>query len=102
MGFGTEITNTSMLEDPLKGLAKAYDGLSNKGKELQGIFVDNLKETAKANGLDQVPSDMETPNIAGRYAYILFVAIALVAAAVAIILIGREDAEEKLVLPVKK
>jgi hypothetical protein len=38
----------------------------------------------------------------GDYAYALFLFAALCVAAVAIILIGREDAEEKTVLPVKK
>jgi hypothetical protein len=38
----------------------------------------------------------------GDYAYSLFLFAALVAAAVAIILIGREDSEEKLLLPAKK
>ena len=38
----------------------------------------------------------------GDYAYALFLFVALIAGAVAIVLIGREDAEEKTVLPVKK
>jgi len=102
MGFGTVITNTSMLEDPLKGLSKMYDSLSSKGKDLQDVFIARMDKTAQANGLTAPPADDQTPTVAGRYAYILFVAIAMVASAVAIILIGREDAEEKTVLPVKK
>jgi|SRR6516225_9437610 hypothetical protein len=38
----------------------------------------------------------------GEYAYSLFLFIALVVAAIAIILIGREESEEKLLLPAKK
>jgi hypothetical protein len=38
----------------------------------------------------------------GDYAYSLFLFAALMVAAVAIVLIGREDAEEKTLLPVKK
>jgi hypothetical protein len=38
----------------------------------------------------------------GDYAYALFMFAALIVAAVAIILIGREDVEEKTILPLKK
>ncbi len=38
----------------------------------------------------------------GDYAYSLVMAIAMVAAAIGIAAVGREEAEEKLVLPVKK
>jgi hypothetical protein len=38
----------------------------------------------------------------GDYAYALFMFAALIMAAVAIVLIGREDAEEKTILPLKK
>jgi hypothetical protein len=38
----------------------------------------------------------------GDYAYVLFMGLAMVASAIAIVIIGREDAEEKTVLPVKK
>jgi hypothetical protein len=38
----------------------------------------------------------------GDYAYSLFIGFALTAAAIAIILVGKEDAEEKTILPLKK
>lgn len=38
----------------------------------------------------------------GDYGYILFMGVALVLAGIGIMIIGREDAEEKTVLPVKK
>ncbi len=38
----------------------------------------------------------------GDYGYILFMGLALVVAGIGIMIIGREDAEEKTVLPVKK
>lgn len=38
----------------------------------------------------------------GDYGYAIFMTIALTAAGIAIMVIGREDAEEKTVLPVKK
>ncbi len=38
----------------------------------------------------------------GAYAWALFMFAALIVAAIAIVLIGREDAEEKTVLPIKK
>jgi hypothetical protein len=38
----------------------------------------------------------------GDYAYCLFMGLAITIAAIAIVMIGREDAEEKTVLPVKK
>ncbi len=38
----------------------------------------------------------------GNYAYALFMFAALILGAIAIVLIGREDAEEKTILPLKK
>jgi len=38
----------------------------------------------------------------GDYGYILFMGVALTIAGIAIMIIGKEDAEEKTVLPVKK
>jgi heme exporter protein D len=38
----------------------------------------------------------------GDYAYSLFMCLAITIAAVAIVIVGREDAEEKTVLPIKK
>ncbi len=38
----------------------------------------------------------------GDYGYILFMGVALTIGGIAIMIIGREDAEEKTVLPVKK
>lgn len=38
----------------------------------------------------------------GDYGYILFMGVALVVAGIGIMIIGKEDAEEKTVLPVKK
>jgi len=38
----------------------------------------------------------------GDYAYSFFLALALVVASIGIVLIGREEAEEKTILPVKK
>jgi hypothetical protein len=38
----------------------------------------------------------------GDYGYILFMGLALVVGGIGIMIIGREDAEEKTVLPVKK
>jgi len=38
----------------------------------------------------------------GDYAYSLFMCVAITVAAVAIVLVGKEDAEEKTVLPIKK
>jgi hypothetical protein len=38
----------------------------------------------------------------GDYAYSLFMCMAMTAAAIAIVLVGKEDAEEKTVLPLKK
>jgi hypothetical protein len=49
----------------------------------------------------QLPESSD-PAIFSYYAYSLFLALALIAAALAINAIGREEAEEKTVLPVKK
>ena len=38
----------------------------------------------------------------GDYAYVAIMAIAMIAAAIAIVLIGKEEAEEKTMLPQKK
>jgi hypothetical protein len=52
-----------------------------------------LQETLQAHGAE---------NKFGDYAYVLMMAIAMVLAAVAIIIVGRDDAEEKTLLPTKK
>ena len=53
----------------------------------------HLQNTLKSNG---------AANNFGDYAYVLMMSVAMVLAAVAIIVIGRDDAEEKTLLPTKK
>jgi hypothetical protein len=51
--------------------------------------------------MDMIKSDHAPDNL-GDYAYALFLFLAMTAAAIAIILIGKEDNSEKTVLQVKK
>lgn len=98
-----DITTVSLLAGPLHWLSDQYSafGLKDLGLKLQGQTVDDLTEEAKQNGVKPDP-DWKNPVLSGDYAYVYFMSFSLVAAAIAIILIGREDAEEKTVLPVKK
>jgi hypothetical protein len=63
---------------------------------------------AKFNGLAQHPQLMEAirsdhaPDNLNDYAYALFLFLAMTAAAIAIVLIGKEDNSEKTVLQAKK
>jgi hypothetical protein len=54
---------------------------------------DSLKEFLSAQG---------AKTHFGDYAYALFMGVAMAVAAIAIVLVGREEAEEKTVLPIKK
>jgi len=96
-----DITTASLLGPPLHALADAYSGLKGLGLKMQAQTVDQLTEEAHENGVKPDP-EWRNPVLSGDYAYVYFMSFALVAAAIAIILIGREDAEEKTVLPVKK
>ena len=105
LGFGgmdkSDITTAPMLSGPLHALCDAYSGLGGLGQSLRTQVVNKLDEEAKLNGGTPDPA-WNKPVKAGNYAYAYFMSFAMVAAAIAIILIGREDAEEKLVLPLGK
>ncbi len=51
---------------------------------------------------EYLKSQGASSKLVGEYAYSLFMFVSLVIASIAIVLIGREDAEEKTILPVKK
>lgn len=74
------------LMQPL-GVSKMFDSLRPIGDQI-GAFL-----TDRGAGGEKVQ---------GTYAWALFMFGAMCASAIAIILIGREEAEEKTVLPVKK
>jgi hypothetical protein len=99
-----DITKASMLGPHLKTLANTYDamGMKDLGQKLQDQTITGLNEEAKENGLKQPDPDWKNPVLSGDYAYVYFMSFSLLLAAIAIMLIGREDAEEKLILPVKK
>jgi hypothetical protein len=62
----------------------------------------NLGKSNFAHDIQQYLSDQGAKANFGDYAYVLFMFVAMIVAAIAIVLIGVEDAEEKTVLPVKK
>ncbi len=99
-----DITKASMLGPHLTSLANTYDsmGFKSLGEKLQSQTLTGLNEEAKENGLKQPDPDWKNPVVSGDYAYVYFMSFSLLLAAIAIMLIGREDAEEKLILPVKK
>lgn len=65
-------------------------------------FFNELGNTEFAKSIQQFLSQQGAQANFGDYAYSLFLFAALIVAAIAIILIGREEAEEKLLLPLKK
>lgn len=77
---------------------------------LQGAisgFLDSLKPGMGADLLKYLEGKGVSVNpkstaSLGDYGYILFMGLALTVAGIGIMIIGREDAEEKTVLPVKK
>jgi hypothetical protein len=77
----------------LYGVAQQTGGVELFNELGNGTLAKNIQEYLTSQGAKT--------NL-GDYAYALFMFVALIVAAVAIVLIGREDAEEKTVLPVKK
>ena len=68
-----------------------------------GLPLPNYDQVASvATGWSEYLKKAGAESRFGDYAYSLLMAMALVAAAIGITAIGREDAEEKTVLPVKK
>ena len=61
-----------------------------------------LGDTGLAKSIQEYLSQQGARTNLGDYAYSLFLFVALIVASIAIILIGREESEEKLLLPVKK
>lgn len=51
---------------------------------------------------DESTKGVINPIAAGNYTYALAMCIAMILAALAIMFVGKDDAEEKLILPVKK
>ncbi|HEY9786166.1 MAG TPA: hypothetical protein V6D17_12235 [Candidatus Obscuribacterales bacterium] len=68
-------------------------GVSNLFNELKASLGDPLVKQLQAAGAQAQLGD---------YGYALFMFVALCAAAVAIMIIGKEDSEEKTILPLKK
>ena len=65
-------------------------------------FFNELGSCQFAKDIQEFLSQQGAQANFGEYAYCLFLFVALIVAAIAIILIGREESEEKLLLPVKK
>jgi hypothetical protein len=104
MGFGVdpnELATDSLLGPPLHSLANWYQQFNGIASSVQTQIKGKLDEEAKETGATPDP-DWSKPVIAGNYTYGAVMAFAMFAAAVAIIVIGREDAEEKTVIPIKK
>ena len=84
------------------GLINAADQIPQKARSAaESIGIMSLCQSAYdvvAPVLKGAPKD---PNFK-YYAYSLFLGLAMVAAAIGINVIGREDSEEKTVLPIKK
>src|ERR1700686_2817255 len=65
-------------------------------------FFSELGSGKLAHGIQNFLSSAGAQSHFGDYAYALVLVAALVTAALAIVLIGCEDAEEKTILPIKK
>jgi hypothetical protein len=104
MGFGTdpnELATDSLLAQPVHALAGWYSQFDGMAKSLQSDIKGKLDQEAIQTGAKPDP-DWGKSVIAGNYTYVYVMAFAMFASAVAIIVIGREDAEEKTVIPIKK
>ncbi len=56
----------------------------------------------KVDDLDRSRKEYMNPLLAGDYTYALVMGVAMILASIAIMFVGKEDAEEKLIIPVKK
>jgi len=84
-----DLTSRVGLQAPISGF---FNSLTpSLGKDLIGYL--------EGKGVSVNPNSTAS---LGDYGYILFMGLALVLAGIAIMIIGKEDAEEKTVLPVKK
>jgi hypothetical protein len=95
VGFGfdpKDLTTDSILAGPIKAMVDGPAGQAARP----------LGDWAKEHLAKHVDADDLKATLIGDYSYALVMGGAMVAAAIAIMLIGREEAEEKLVLPSKK
>ncbi len=94
-GFGFDKTSLPLWSQPIFE-NEPFTSLKPLGdwaqKSLSG-HVDKEDENAKG----QI-----NPFLAGDYTYAMVMGLAMILAALAIMFVGKEDAEEKLILPAKK
>jgi NADH:ubiquinone oxidoreductase subunit 6 (subunit J) len=97
LGFGLDKKEvpgwaTGIVASPL------YQSLQSTGQD----SYDKLNKAITKTDAQQNGTATMTALIAGNYTYAFAMAILLILASVGIMLIGREDSEEKTILPVKK
>lgn len=97
LGFGVEEDKVPIWA---KGIVASpvYQSLKPLGNDITKFLTERTAQEEKEEGtVAQL-----NPLVIGNYSYAITMCIALILASIAIIAVGREDAEEKTVLPVKK
>ncbi|HEY9713606.1 MAG TPA: hypothetical protein V6C72_09045 [Chroococcales cyanobacterium] len=97
LGFGFDEKQVPEWAKPIVA-SSVFQQLKPYGEKARDYLVGKTK-TEQAEG--EATTNLDALNV-GNYTYALVMAIAMVLAAFAIILIGREDSEEKTYVPVKK
>jgi len=97
LGFGLDKAAvpawaTGIVESPL------YQSLQSTGQD----SYDKLNKAITQEDEQQNGTGKMSKLVAGNYTYAFAMAVLMTLAAIGIMLIGREDSEEKTVLPVKK
>jgi hypothetical protein len=97
LGFGLEPDKVPAWADGIIA-SPLYQSLHSTGQDA----YDKLNKAITGTDKQQNGTATMTPLIAGNYTYAFAMSILLILASVGIMLIGREDSEEKTILPVKK
>lgn len=84
------------------GLINATNQIPQQARELaDSLGLMNLCQAAYDTVMPTIKNAQNDPNFS-YYVYSLFLGLAMVAAAIGINVVGREESEEKTILPIKK
>jgi hypothetical protein len=79
-----------------------FTSLKPLGDWAQKSISDGLAAASRVDKDDQNAKGQINPFLVGDYAYAMVMGLAMILASLAIMFVGKEDAEEKLILPAKK
>ncbi len=100
-GFGFDKTALPVWSQPIFE-NEPFTSLKPLGDWAQKSISDALAAASHVDKDDQNAKGQSNPFLAGDYTYAMVMGLAMVLAALAIMFVGKEDAEEKLILPAKK